>query len=109
MIDQEQIDTINDELDPIADQSFDSWEAAWQAISLILEGQGIEVPAVSNFSDEMVFKLELGEEEAQHYLYVATEDQADDDKYTMYATIASEAELDVIEDIGDDDVPEDDV
>lgn len=103
---QDQIDTINDELDPIADQEFNSWADAWQAVSLVLESHGIEIPTVSAFSEEMIFKLELDDQETDHYLYVATEDLADDDKYTLYATLATQEELDVIADFSDD-VPAD--
>jgi hypothetical protein len=105
VIEQVEIDDINDELDPISDQLYDSWSDAWQQVALVLEAHGITVPSVDEFDDEMVFKLENDGQDCEYFLYVAKEDHPDEDKYTLYATLATQEDLDAIVDAESDDDP----
>lgn len=108
------IDEINNKLDQISDRKFNSVQDAWQAIALELEKNGIQVPDIDNFEDEMRFKLYLDDELQPHYLYINFDTDDDDvneetSKTITYATFLDPEESDLLDNMnnGKDDEEDD--
>jgi hypothetical protein len=98
---QEQIDEINDSLDSATDSLFDSPQEAIASISMVLESYGIVMPVITDYCDDLVFRLISDEIGNCLYLYITLD--FIDDKYEVYATIANENELNLLDSFIDND------
>jgi len=100
------VDNLNNDLDTLSDQTFDSIPDAWHAVALKLETHGVTAPVIDNFDDELCFKILFdGIEEPPYYLHVIFDTDLDEEvsaKYNVYATLTTPEELDILDSLGGD-------
>lgn len=101
----DEIEEINDQLDVISDKTYQSQESAWCAVTECLERAGLQCPcseeAFQDLQDnELLFKVDENSDDTPFFLYVIIDPEGD--KYEMFATIATQQDLDALNAFMDD-------
>jgi hypothetical protein len=99
------IDDLNENLDNISDNKYQTRESAWYDIADCLGKIGITCPSSEEAledlqDDELLFKLDEAGTDTPYFLYVIM--SLEQDKYEVFATIATQADLDVLNAFMDD-------
>ena len=98
---ENELDNLNTNLDALSDKTFSSEEEIWNSVSACLSQFNIEAFAASEALSDMndnellfrvLFKKETEETDSPLFLYVVID--KDDDKYEVFATIATQQDLD---------------
>lgn len=99
---KEELDVLNGDLESATAVVFESKEAAIEAICLSLEKNGITFPKhlISEGEDEAAYKLMSEGDEEPHFLYIAIDEF--ENVFEAYATIATEDEMEVLNQLDED-------
>lgn len=103
---EDEVENINADLDVLSENVNNTVVSAWQDVCLVLEENGITVPIIEEFEDEMLFNVffEGEEKPAPYYLYVAIDPDEHVPGFNLYATLATEEELHILDLIDEDNV-----
>lgn len=95
----DEIEQINNELDALSDKTYQSAESVWVDIAACLEKAGLQCPpadeALQDLVDnEILYKVDEAGDDTPFFLYAVFDSEGD--KYEVFATIATQEDLDVL-------------